>query len=66
MSVTSASVANDMIQLEKALSTEGTWIICAKGDLTIDKEIIVEGRCSEIKTTQKIRIARKLALYDQR
>ena len=62
--VTSASVANDMIQLEKALSTEGTWIICAKGDLTIDKEIIVEGEFRN-KNNPEDKIARKLALYDQ-
>ncbi len=58
--VTTASVVNDQAAFLKAVSKDGTWIIATLKDMTIDKEIVLEG---EFKN--KNEMARKIALYTQ-
>lgn len=58
--VTTASIVNDQAAFLKAASKDGTWIICTLKDMTIDKEIVLEG---EFKN--KDVVARKIALYTQ-
>jgi hypothetical protein len=62
-SVTSASLVNTAEMFEKAISKEGTWIICLLNDLTIDKELNVDGDFMNNKTPPKSQ--RKLAFYEQ-
>lgn len=38
--VTTASLVNEEAALLKALSKDGTWIICTLGDLSTDKELV--------------------------
>ncbi len=59
--VSSASIVNDEAGFMKAISKEGTWIICLTQDLTTDKELTVDG---EFKNS-KDEVQRKLALYSQ-
>ncbi len=58
--VTTASIVNNGEAFLKAASKDGTWIIATLNDLTIDKEIVLEG---EFKN--KDVVARKIALYTQ-
>lgn len=62
-SVSSASLVNTAEMVEKATSKEGTWIICLLNDLTIDKELVVDGDFMNNKTPPKSQ--RKLAFYEQ-
>jgi hypothetical protein len=48
---------------EKAISKDGVWIICLLNDLTIDKELIVDGDFMNNKEPPVSQ--RKLALYAQ-
>jgi hypothetical protein len=48
---------------EKAISKDGVWIICLLNDLTIDKELIVDGDFMNNKEPPVFQ--RKLALYAQ-
>ena len=59
--VTSASIVNKEIDFEKAISKNGTWIICLLNDLTFDKDLIVEGDFDNGKDEMQ----RKIALYTQ-
>jgi hypothetical protein len=61
--VTSASIVNDNAGFEKAISKEGTWIICLLNDLTFDKELTVDGDFMNTKTPPVSQ--RKLAFYEQ-
>ncbi|MDQ0087967.1 putative component of type VI protein secretion system [Paenibacillus anaericanus] len=58
--VTTASIVNDETAFLKAISKDGTWIIATLNDLTIDKDLVLEGEF-----TNKDVKARKIALYTQ-
>lgn len=61
--VTSASIVNTAAAFEQAISKNGTWIICLLNDLTIDKELVVDG---DFKNTKDPPVSqRKIALYAQ-
>ncbi len=59
--VSSASIVNDEEGFMKAISKDGTWIIAITKDLTIEKELTVEG---DFKNSRD-EVQRKLAFYDQ-
>ena len=65
--VSSASVVNTADAFEKAISSSGTWIIAITKDLTINKEITLNGEFKNGKkdTAGKDIIQRKIALYSQ-
>ena len=69
--VAGASYATDEAKLMKAVSKDGTWIIILNSDLTVTKEIVVDGALSKpAATTPPASVtpappARKLALYAQ-
>lgn len=52
---------------EKAISSEGTWIICLLSDLTFDKDLVLEGEFTNGKKDSAGNdvIQRKIALYEQ-
>jgi len=64
---TTPSIVNTNEAFEKAISSNGTWIICLLTDLTFDKELILEGEFTNGKKdeTGKDIIQRKIALYEQ-
>ncbi|MDO3408198.1 hypothetical protein QWJ34_00305 [Saccharibacillus sp. CPCC 101409] len=57
---TSASIVNDNDAFVKAISKDGTWIIAALNDLTIDQDLVLDGQFEN-----KGEPARKIALYAQ-
>ncbi|MBB2182625.1 hypothetical protein H0486_07030 [Lachnospiraceae bacterium MD1] len=65
--VTTASIVNDQEGFLNAIGTNGTWIICLLNDLTIDKEIALEGEFKNGKKDDAGNeiIQRKVALYSQ-
>jgi hypothetical protein len=65
--VTSASIVDKAATFEKAISSSGTWIICLTKDLTIDKNIVLDGEYKNGKKDDagKDIIQRKVALYAQ-
>ena len=65
--VTSASVVDNATAFEKAIGSQGTWIICITKDLTIDKDLVVDGEYKNGKkdTSGNDIIQRKIALYAQ-
>lgn len=65
--VTTASIVDNAAAFEKAISKTGTWIIAIVKDLTIDKDIALEGEFKNGKkdTAGKDIIQRKVALYAQ-
>jgi peptidoglycan hydrolase-like protein with peptidoglycan-binding domain len=58
--VTTASIVDDAVAFEKAISKDGAWIAATLRDLTFDKEIVLDGAF-----TNKNAPARKIALYSQ-
>lgn len=58
--VTTASIVNNETAFLKAITKDGTWIIATLNDLTIDQELVLEG-----KFTYKDVVQRKIALYAQ-
>lgn len=60
---TSASIVNTAEAFEKAISKNGTWIIALLNDLTIDKDLSVDGDFMNDKTPPVSQ--RKLAFYAQ-
>ncbi|HEY5589309.1 MAG TPA: hypothetical protein VIK86_10215 [Candidatus Paceibacterota bacterium] len=63
--VTTASIVNDQATIEKAISKEGTWIILATKDMTVDKEMVLEGeftKADKADATKKVPAGRKLIL----
>lgn len=64
---TTASIVNDAEAFEKAISNSGTWIIALLNDLTIDKELVLDGEFKNGKKDDagKDIIQRKIALYTQ-
>lgn len=65
--VTSASIVDNAAAFEKAIGSNGTWIIAIIKDLTIDKEITLDGEYKNGKKDEagKDIIQRKIALYAQ-
>ncbi|MDP4089768.1 MAG: hypothetical protein Q8930_10930 [Bacillota bacterium] len=60
---TSASIVDNGDAFVQAISRGGTWIIAIKNDLTINKDLLVDG---EFKNTKNPPVSqRKLALYAQ-
>jgi DUF4097 and DUF4098 domain-containing protein YvlB len=65
---TTASIVNNEAAFLKAVSKEGTWIICTLNDMTISKEIVVDGDFKNKKkdaTTGAELYQRKIGLYTQ-
>lgn len=65
--VTTASIVDNAAAFEKAISSSGTWIIVILKDLTIDKELVLDGEYKNGKkdANGKDIIQRKIALYSQ-
>ncbi|MHB8963396.1 MAG: hypothetical protein ACYC5K_09620 [Saccharofermentanales bacterium] len=65
--VTTASIVNTAAAFENAISAQGTWIIATLNDLTIEKDLILDG---DFKNGKKDEAGtelyqRKIALYTQ-
>jgi hypothetical protein len=60
--VATASLVHDADAFAKALSADGTWIICSLRDLTTDKDLVVEGTFYDKNDTTKA-LKRKIGLY---
>jgi len=58
--VTTASIVTDADALAQGLSKEGTWIVATLNDITVNGDLVVDGKF--IKNDQPYR---KLALYTQ-
>lgn len=65
--VTTPSIVNTAEAFEKAISENGTWIICVTEDITFDKEIVLDGEYKNGKKDDNGQdiIQRKIALYTQ-
>ncbi|MDF2869224.1 MAG: hypothetical protein K0R05_799 [Anaerocolumna sp.] len=63
----SASIVNTAEEFEKAISADGNWIICPTKDLTIDKDLVIDGEFTNGKKDDsgKDVVQRKVALYSQ-
>jgi len=62
--VTTASIVNSADAFEKAISKDGTWIIATLNDLTINKELVLEGEFRDKNLPEKD-LKRKIGLYTQ-
>jgi hypothetical protein len=64
---TTASIVNEAGAFEKAISNTGTWIIATVQDLTINKDLVLDGEFKNGKKDEagKDIIQRKIALYAQ-
>jgi hypothetical protein len=64
---TTASIVDNAEAFQKAISSTGTWIIAITKDLTIDKDLVLEGEFKNGKkdANGKDIIQRKVALYSQ-
>ncbi|MDF2548749.1 MAG: hypothetical protein K0R93_3647 [Anaerosolibacter sp.] len=60
--VATASLVHDGVAFEKAIAKDGTWIICPLRDLTIDKDLVVEGEFRD-KNLPENDFKRKVGLY---
>jgi len=60
--VATASLVHDADAFAKALSADGTWIVCPLRDLTTDKDLVVEGTFYDKNDTTKA-LKRKIGLY---
>jgi hypothetical protein len=66
--VTTASIVKDQDAFQKAIGKDGFWLVAITQDLTIDKEIVLEGeftKADKNDATKKVPAGRKLALYAQ-
>ncbi|WP_204598040.1 hypothetical protein [Clostridium pascui] len=65
--VTTASVVDNAAAFEKAISNKGTWIIAIVKDLTINKDLVLDGEFKNGKKDKdgKDIVQRKVALYTQ-
>lgn len=65
--VASASITSDPEVFTKSISKDGKWIICITKDLTLDKDLVLEGEFKNGKKDNagKEIIQRKIALYSQ-
>lgn len=64
---TTASMVNTAVTFEKAISKNGTWIICLLSDITVNKDLTLDGEFTNGKkdSAGKDIIQRKIALYEQ-
>jgi len=64
---TTASIVDTEEAFLKAIGKSGTWIICLTKDMTVDKDLVMEGEFKNGKKDDagKEVIQRKLALYSQ-
>ena len=64
---TTASIVDNADAFEKAISATGTWIICLTKDLTVNKDLVLDGEFKNGKkdANGKEIIQRKIALYTQ-
>ncbi|NLM44790.1 MAG: hypothetical protein GX201_12410 [Clostridiales bacterium] len=65
--VTTASIVDNAADFEKAVSNKGSWIICLVKDITINKELVLDGEFKNGKKDDEGKdiIQRKIALYAQ-
>lgn len=65
--VSSASIVDNAAAFEKAISNTGTWIIAITKDVTVDKDIVLDGEFKNGKkdSAGKDIVQRKVALYAQ-
>lgn len=65
--VTTASIVKETEAFEKALGKEGTWIIASLNDITLTKDLVLDGEFKNGKKDKdgKDVIQRKIALYTQ-
>lgn len=65
--VTTASIVDNAAAFEKAISSTGTWIIATVKDISIDKDLVLDGEFKNGKKDEagKDVIQRKIALYTQ-
>ncbi|AOT69635.1 hypothetical protein [Geosporobacter ferrireducens] len=65
--VTTASIVNTAGAFEQAISSTGTWLIAITEDLTIDRELVLDGEFKNGRKDDdgKDIIQRKIALYTQ-
>ncbi len=65
--VAAASVTDNAAVFEKSIGTQGKWIICTTKDLTIDKELVLEGDFKNGKkdAAGNETLQRKIGLYTQ-
>jgi len=65
--VASASVVDNAAAFEKAISKDGTWIIATTKDLTIDKDLVLDGTFKNGKKDAEGNelYQRKIGLYTQ-
>lgn len=65
--VTTASIVSKEDEFLKAISKDGTWIICLLNDLKVDKDLVLEGDFTNGKKDDagKDIVQRKIALYAQ-
>lgn len=66
--VTTASIVRTGADFEKAISSTGSWIPCILNDLTINKDLVLDGEFRNTKidpVTNLGAIARKIGLYSQ-
>ena len=66
--VATASIVDNQAAFQKAVGKEGFWLIGITQDLTVDKEIVLEGeftKADKEDATKKVPAGRKLALYAQ-
>lgn len=64
---TSASIVDNADAFVKAISDKGTWIIAVTKDITVDKDLVLEGEFKNGKKDDNGNdiIQRKIALYTQ-
>jgi len=64
---TTASIVKDEASFEKAISKDGKWIIAILNDLTINKDLVLDGTFTNGKkdSAGKDVVQRKIALYAQ-
>jgi len=65
--VTTASIVDNEADFKDAISDEGTWIICLVEDITIEEDIVLDGKYTNGKKDENGNeiIQRKVALYTQ-
>lgn len=65
--VTSASVVDNSAAFEKAISSTGTWIIATTKDISVDKNLVLDGEFKNGKKDDKGNdvVQRKIGLYTQ-
>lgn len=59
--ITTNSMISTATEFEKAISSNGTWVIAIKKNLTIDKDLVVEGEFKKDKTV----VGRTIDLYNR-